>query len=174
MSEVEYVTLPTGEVAEISQTEQRGYFSWRVASPDDVLDLEGVAWGRDWALKIAAGKSAARCMSARPVAGFTLAHALVLDCADRGVYIKALKRLLVASTGEPAAAFSVRGGTGTASSWIDVHGKTERGELWISALFGDADGKTSIPPTRGYRAWYAARAAGIPTDGIERAEHGWD
>jgi len=173
MSEVEYVTLATGEVAGIFETHDRGYFAWSIDDDENEI-LEGVACGREWAIKIATGKSAARMMRGRPVAGFSVADALALDGADRGVYTKRLKALLVQSTGEPAAAFSVRGNTGTASSWIDIEGRTPRGELWIAAIFGDAGGKHSLPPTRGYRAWAAARAAGIATDGIELAAHGWD
>lgn len=173
-AEVEYVTLPTGEVARIFETDERGIFFWSVKSPDDENDLSDTCYSRDHAVTIASGKSAARCMHPNPVVGFCVADAIALERADRHVYTQTLKRLLIASTGEPAAAFSVAGSTGTASSWIHVRGKTDRGRLWVAALFGDADGNASIPPTRGYRALYAARAAGIPTDGIECAEHGWD
>lgn len=96
--------------------------------------------------------------------------ARALERADRNAYTKELKRLLVKSTGHKG--FSVRGDTGTAYSWIQVRGTDERARMWLAAIFGSPD--ESIPPTRGYRAWCAARAAGLDGSEIERGEHAWD
>lgn len=164
------VVLPTGEVAEIrpSKDGHQTRWSWNILGTDD-SDTWGHSYSQALAYRCACEASAKRCMSPARVAGFTAADALALEKVDRTAYTKRLKALLVQSTGHRG--FSVRGSTGTAYSWIRVSGNDLRGRLWLAAIFGDSD--PSIPPTRGYRAWYAARAAGLDASEIQRAEHAW-
>ena len=101
---------------------------------------------------------------------------------DRNVYTKALRKELATRTGLQ---WSVKGNHGTAWSWIDIaappkrlHGyqMTAEDESILSAVFGEQVGSQhiSIPPTSGYRHSYLLRAAGLPTDTVKLAEHGWD
>jgi hypothetical protein len=170
---IEYVALVTGEVAQIFPDRSQGmrdYWGWSIQWENGE---SGVAYGREWAVKSANYASVRRSWHPRPVPGFSAADALALDGAERSTYTRTLKRLLVKRTG--CQGFSVTGGRGTGSSWIHVRGSNDTTQYWIAALFGPGNGPdASIPPTRGYRALYAAKAAGVSTDGIDCAEHGWD
>ena len=169
----ENVLLETGEACWLIPDEtRRDEWHWSISGDNGET---GTTYDRDYAIRVATWTSARRMWHARPVAGFSVADAIALDRADRSEYTRTLKRLIVASTGLPAAEISVRGHRGTASSWVGVYGTTDRARTWIAALFGRcAPGEALIPPTRGYRAWHAARAAGLDGSGIELADHGWD
>ena len=170
---IEYVVLVTGEVAQVFPDRSQGmrdYWGWSIEEDDGE---SGVACGHEWAVKGANYASVRRCWNPPPVLGFSTADAVALEQADRGTYTRTLKRLLVKRTA--CQGFSVTGGRGTGSSWIHVRGSNDTTQYWIAALFGSGNGPdASIPPTRGYRALYAAQAAGVSTDGIDFAEHGWD
>lgn len=167
-----FVTLPTGEVAEIrsSKDGHQTRWSWEICGAETTDGTAGYSYSQTLAYRSACEASARRCWKPKPVPLFTNDSALFLERATRTVFTRELKRLLVASTGHSG--FSVRGDSGTAYGWISVRGTDERGRLWVAAIFGHAE--TSIPPTRGYRAWHVARAAGLSGEGIERREHAWE
>jgi len=165
------VTLPTGEVAEIQpHTFERGAWCWSIAGAEQSRDTSGTCYSQEHAYRCASEASARRTMHPRQVAGFSLADARELEDADQTVYTKRLKSLLIQSTGHRG--FSIRSNRGTACCWINVRGIDETGRLWVAAIFGS---DATIPPTRGYRAWCAARAAGLPdASEIKRSEHAWE
>ena len=169
------VTLPTGEAARIwRDATDRNRWRWHLGSGE----VAGDRYSQEGAFQAASYASARRTMKPTPVDGFTVFDAIRIErecwnVKGRTVYTKALKSLLAQSTGHRG--FSVRGGTGTAWSWISANGTDEKGRLWIAALFPDFHGAgLSVPPTPGYRAQALALAAGIDATGIKLREHSWE
>ena len=117
------------------------------------------------------------------IEGYTLATCEASDRIDRNVYTKELRSILKKRTGRT---WSVKGGTGTAWSWLDIcapparlvdgYRMTPDDESLLAAVLGESHigQHYQIPPTGGYRAHVMARCVGLDASQIRRQEHGWD
>lgn len=102
-------------------------------------------------------------------------HALAAQCeGDRGLLVKSIKRIAKQRFG---ATLSVRGGLGTAHSWVSIRAKNEGAEelAALKVIMGRWTADAQVSPCRGERLATICTLAGHPwPEGHRVAERNWD